>query len=288
MPVAGSVLRGTDRGFALEATNSRVGEWFRFHVATRLVGPLLRLRPARERVAQLFAQTWIRYPHSPIVSGPHAGDRVRPARYPPTCVTASSCRSRPPTRPQRRSSPAGRWTSGSTCARRRTATSAWCARTATSASPGRPRAARLLGPGVRAGDVARLTCLVKVSQRRAVPGKDARTAVRGSARRHRRCGRLRVRATGVAGAFGQRGIDVGHGVPGRLVELDRARDRVAEQQRAVLAGREHHAQVAGVCPGEHSAVMPGRRGVPVDRPQPGSAGVGAEADGCAGPCPRRR
>jgi 2-polyprenyl-6-methoxyphenol hydroxylase-like FAD-dependent oxidoreductase len=82
LPVARDVLRGTDRGFALEATDSPVGAWLRTHVATRLVGPMLRLGSARGRVAQLFAQTWIRYPRSPIVSGPHAGDRVPPGTVP--------------------------------------------------------------------------------------------------------------------------------------------------------------------------------------------------------------
>jgi 2-polyprenyl-6-methoxyphenol hydroxylase-like FAD-dependent oxidoreductase len=82
VPVARSVLRGADRGFALEATGSPVAVWFRANVATRLVGPLMRLRRVRGRVSQLFAQTWIRYPDSPIVSGPHAGDRVQPGVVP--------------------------------------------------------------------------------------------------------------------------------------------------------------------------------------------------------------
>jgi 2-polyprenyl-6-methoxyphenol hydroxylase-like FAD-dependent oxidoreductase len=82
MPVARSILRGADRGFALETTDSPVAVWFRANVATRLVGPLMRLRPVRDRVSQLFAQTWIRYPDSPIVSGPHAGDRAQPGFVP--------------------------------------------------------------------------------------------------------------------------------------------------------------------------------------------------------------
>jgi len=82
VPVARTVLRGTDRGFALETTDSPVASWFRANVATRLVGPLMRLRPVRDRVSQLFAQTWIRYPESPIVSGPHAGDRLPPGFVP--------------------------------------------------------------------------------------------------------------------------------------------------------------------------------------------------------------
>jgi 2-polyprenyl-6-methoxyphenol hydroxylase-like FAD-dependent oxidoreductase len=78
LPVARSVLRGTDRGFALEATDSPAGVWLRSHLAPHAIGPLLRLRPVRARVAELFAQTWIRYPHSPIVAGPGGGDRTQP------------------------------------------------------------------------------------------------------------------------------------------------------------------------------------------------------------------
>jgi hypothetical protein len=66
----------------METTDSPVAVWFRANVATRLVGPLMRRRSVRERVVQLFAQTWIRYPGSPIVSGPHAGDRVEPGVVP--------------------------------------------------------------------------------------------------------------------------------------------------------------------------------------------------------------
>jgi 2-polyprenyl-6-methoxyphenol hydroxylase-like FAD-dependent oxidoreductase len=78
IPVARAVLQGTDRGFALETAGSPVAVWFRAHVAPRLVGPVMRLRPVRNRMVQLFAQTWIRYPRSPIVSGPRAGDRTEP------------------------------------------------------------------------------------------------------------------------------------------------------------------------------------------------------------------
>jgi 2-polyprenyl-6-methoxyphenol hydroxylase-like FAD-dependent oxidoreductase len=81
-PVARAVLTGTDRGFALEVTPSAVGTWARGAVAPRLVRPLLRLRPVRDRLAQLFAQTWIHYRGSPIVSGPGAGNRVEPGTAP--------------------------------------------------------------------------------------------------------------------------------------------------------------------------------------------------------------
>jgi 2-polyprenyl-6-methoxyphenol hydroxylase-like FAD-dependent oxidoreductase len=82
LPVARNVLRGTDRGFALEATDSPVGVWLRSHLAPHAIGPLLRLRPVRARIAELFAQTWIRYPHSPIVAGPGGGDRTQPGEVP--------------------------------------------------------------------------------------------------------------------------------------------------------------------------------------------------------------
>ncbi|MGP3964286.1 FAD-dependent monooxygenase [Nonomuraea sp. 3N208] len=89
LPVARTVLRGTDRGFALEATPSPALTWLRAHVATRLVGPVLRLGAARERVARLFSQTWITYRDSPIVSGPGSGpglgpgERASPGTAPP-------------------------------------------------------------------------------------------------------------------------------------------------------------------------------------------------------------
>jgi 2-polyprenyl-6-methoxyphenol hydroxylase-like FAD-dependent oxidoreductase len=68
-PVALTVLRYTDRGFALEATTNPVAEWVRANVATRLVGPLLRLDAFRGLVFRLFSQTWISYRRSPIVAG---------------------------------------------------------------------------------------------------------------------------------------------------------------------------------------------------------------------------
>lgn len=44
------------------------------------------------------------------------------------------------------------------------------------------------------------------------------------------------------------GIDVADRPPGRLVELDRADDRVAEEQCAVAPGRDDDAEVAGGVP----------------------------------------
>jgi 2-polyprenyl-6-methoxyphenol hydroxylase-like FAD-dependent oxidoreductase len=79
--VAQAVLRGADRGFALEATTHPLAEWARASVATRLVGPLLRLQSARRAVFRVFSQTWIGYRDSPAVAvarlaGPRPGDRA--------------------------------------------------------------------------------------------------------------------------------------------------------------------------------------------------------------------
>jgi hypothetical protein len=82
-PVALAVLRGTDRGFALEVTANPVLVWIRGHLAGRLIGPLTRLPFARDAIFRLFSQTWIAYGRSPAVAsafraggGPEAGDRA--------------------------------------------------------------------------------------------------------------------------------------------------------------------------------------------------------------------
>ena len=87
-PVAQTVLRGTDRGFALEVTGNAVVSWLRSHVAGRLIGPLTRLPAARAAMFRLFSQTWIGYRGSPAVfdrgpgwSSPRAGDRAPYARF---------------------------------------------------------------------------------------------------------------------------------------------------------------------------------------------------------------
>jgi 2-polyprenyl-6-methoxyphenol hydroxylase-like FAD-dependent oxidoreductase len=97
-PVAKTVLRGADRGFALEATTHPLAAWARANLATRLVGPLLRLPAVRGMVFRLFSQTWISYPASPAVArqrrppaGPHPGDRA------PYGVLASAGRTGPQT-----------------------------------------------------------------------------------------------------------------------------------------------------------------------------------------------
>src|SRR3954453_6083527 len=48
----------------------------------------------------------------------------------------------------------------------------------------------------------------------------------------------------LARALRQRGVDVTDRLPGRLIELDRAGDRVTEKQRSLGTGGEHDAQVA--------------------------------------------
>jgi 2-polyprenyl-6-methoxyphenol hydroxylase-like FAD-dependent oxidoreductase len=86
-PVARKILRGADRGFALEATANPVAVWVRAHVAARLLRLLLRLRLVQEAVFGLFAQTWISYRASPAVSDDRTG-RLRPGdRAPHTAAT---------------------------------------------------------------------------------------------------------------------------------------------------------------------------------------------------------
>jgi 2-polyprenyl-6-methoxyphenol hydroxylase-like FAD-dependent oxidoreductase len=67
-PVAKTVLRGTDRGFALETTSNPVARWVRTNIATRLIGPLTRLSVVRSAIFALFSQLWIAYRHSPAVA----------------------------------------------------------------------------------------------------------------------------------------------------------------------------------------------------------------------------
>jgi 2-polyprenyl-6-methoxyphenol hydroxylase-like FAD-dependent oxidoreductase len=74
-PVAMTVLRGADRGFALETMPHPIAAWVRSHVATRLVGPLTRLAAVRTAIFRLFSQTWISYRHSPVVAGEPGGNR---------------------------------------------------------------------------------------------------------------------------------------------------------------------------------------------------------------------
>ena len=79
VPVAKTVLRNSDRGFVLEATDNPVVQWARANLATRLVGPLTRLPAVRSLVFRLFSQTWIGYRGSLVVAGPAAeGKGPRP------------------------------------------------------------------------------------------------------------------------------------------------------------------------------------------------------------------
>jgi hypothetical protein len=77
------VLRGSDRGFALETASHPVARRARANIAARLVEPLTRLNAVRSAIFALFSQIWIAYPHSPAVAegrsrraGPRPGDRA--------------------------------------------------------------------------------------------------------------------------------------------------------------------------------------------------------------------
>jgi FAD binding domain len=72
-PIAKTVLRGSDRGFALETTSNPLVRWIRANIVTRLVGPLTRLSAVRSAIFALFSQIWIAYPRSPAV----AHERIR-------------------------------------------------------------------------------------------------------------------------------------------------------------------------------------------------------------------
>jgi hypothetical protein len=68
VPVARAVLRGTDRGFALETAAGPLARWARVTVAPPLVGPLLRVPAVQRQVFRLFSQTWISYRRGPAVA----------------------------------------------------------------------------------------------------------------------------------------------------------------------------------------------------------------------------
>jgi 2-polyprenyl-6-methoxyphenol hydroxylase-like FAD-dependent oxidoreductase len=76
-PVAVAVLRGADRGFALETVANPVAVWVRTRVAGRALTLLQRLPPVRRAVFRLFSQTWITYRGSPATGGARRGG-VRP------------------------------------------------------------------------------------------------------------------------------------------------------------------------------------------------------------------
>ena len=87
-PVARTVLRGADRGFAVETLRHPIARWLRWHVAARLIGPMTGLSIVRTAVFRLFSQTWISYRHSPAVAhggragpDPSPGDRAPFGRF---------------------------------------------------------------------------------------------------------------------------------------------------------------------------------------------------------------
>jgi hypothetical protein len=77
-PVAQAVLRGADRGFALETATHPAARWIRDRVAPRVISPLLRLGVVRTAVFRLFSQTWIGYRGSPAVGGVASRTGLRP------------------------------------------------------------------------------------------------------------------------------------------------------------------------------------------------------------------
>jgi 2-polyprenyl-6-methoxyphenol hydroxylase-like FAD-dependent oxidoreductase len=83
--VAESVLRNSDRGFELEASDNRLLEVFRRTVAPIAVRVLVRLPVSQRMIFRLFAQTWISYrasalatQHPDCKAGLRAGDRIAP------------------------------------------------------------------------------------------------------------------------------------------------------------------------------------------------------------------
>ncbi|TQM38869.1 FAD-dependent monooxygenase [Pseudonocardia cypriaca] len=76
MPVAVTVLRGADRGFALETAAHPAAVWGRAHLAGRAITFAQRLPPVRHAVFRLFSQTWITYRDNPATGGVRAGGRA--------------------------------------------------------------------------------------------------------------------------------------------------------------------------------------------------------------------
>jgi hypothetical protein len=90
------VLRGSDRGFALETASHPLARRVRANIATRLGGPLTRLRAVRSAIFALFSQIWIAYPHSAAVAderirraGPRPNERAPFGRFEVTHQRAS-------------------------------------------------------------------------------------------------------------------------------------------------------------------------------------------------------
>jgi 2-polyprenyl-6-methoxyphenol hydroxylase-like FAD-dependent oxidoreductase len=104
--VAEAVLRNSDRGFEIEASDNRMLGLFRRTVAPVGVRVLVRLPATQRMIFRLFAQTWISYRASDLTTqhpnrtaGLRAGDRVPPdllgagfgvSRHRPLLVTAGA------------------------------------------------------------------------------------------------------------------------------------------------------------------------------------------------------
>jgi len=82
-PIALRILKGADRGFALEASKNPLLQQFNLHVLPAIVRVATRLPAVRHLLFEMFSQIWIGYPESPIVAdalpnhpGPKAGERA--------------------------------------------------------------------------------------------------------------------------------------------------------------------------------------------------------------------
>nr|AGI62225.1 AbeX1-like monooxygenase [uncultured bacterium] len=76
--VARTVLRRTDRGFALEVTSNPVAVWLRANLMARTIGVVARQRPVRRGVFRMLSQTWIAY-RGGVAVGPGRAGRGGPA-----------------------------------------------------------------------------------------------------------------------------------------------------------------------------------------------------------------
>lgn len=82
-PIALRILKGADRGFALEVSKNPLIQQFNLHVLPAVVTVATRLSAVRHLLFEMFSQIWIRYPASPVVAdatsnapGPKSGDRA--------------------------------------------------------------------------------------------------------------------------------------------------------------------------------------------------------------------
>ncbi len=86
VPVARTILNGTDRGFALQASPNPVARQLRYHL-TPLLPFLTNNRWAGSQIFKLVSQTWIGYRDSAVVEGDRStkaarpGDRAPHARF---------------------------------------------------------------------------------------------------------------------------------------------------------------------------------------------------------------